>query len=109
MNLRRLLPLLCAALLLPAAARAATLNVPAQYPTIQAGVNAAVNGDTVLVADGTYSGPGNRDIDFLAAKTSPLPLNTARPAPSLTAAAQRLPTAPATTGGFISTAARRRR
>ncbi len=64
MNLRHLLPLLCAALLLPAAARAATLSVPAQYPTIQAGVNAAANGDTVLVADGTYSGPGNRDIDF---------------------------------------------
>ncbi len=51
-------------LLLPALVRAATLNVPAQYQTIQAGVNAAVNGDTVLVADGTYSGPGNRDIDF---------------------------------------------
>ena len=64
MNLRSLLPLLCAALLLPAAARAATLFVPSQYPTIQAGVNAAVSGDTVLVADGTYRGPGNRDVDF---------------------------------------------
>lgn len=41
------------------------LNVPsAAYPTIQSGVNAAHDGDTVLVADGTYSGPGNRDIDF---------------------------------------------
>src|SRR5438093_5325639 len=35
-------------------ARAATINVPAGQPTIQAAINAASNGDTVLVAPGTY-------------------------------------------------------
>jgi len=30
------------------------LYVPQEYPSIQAGINAAVNGDTVLVADSTY-------------------------------------------------------
>jgi hypothetical protein len=32
----------------------ATLKVPADYPKIQLAINAAVNGDTVLVSPGTY-------------------------------------------------------
>ncbi len=32
--------------------------------TIQAGINASVDGDVVLVADGEYTGPGNRDMDY---------------------------------------------
>ncbi len=35
-------------------AQAATLNVPANYLTIQGAINAASNGDTVLVDSGTY-------------------------------------------------------
>jgi outer membrane protein assembly factor BamB len=50
--------------LLTVPARAAELHVPADHNTIQAAIDAAVNGDTVIVADGTHSGEGNRDIDF---------------------------------------------
>ena len=58
--------LLCLiSLTIPSLVHAATRNVPsATYPTIKSAVDAAQNGDTVLVAAGTYSGPGNRDIDF---------------------------------------------
>ena len=38
--------------------------VPSQYPTIQSGIDHSWDGGTVWVADGTYTGDGNRDIDF---------------------------------------------
>ena len=50
---------------LVSAAGAATLRVPADFPTLQAAIDAAADGDIVQVAPGTYSGAGNRDIDFL--------------------------------------------
>jgi predicted outer membrane repeat protein len=45
-------------------AEAEILNVPGEYPTIQDALWAAQDGDEIVVADGTYSGPGFYDIEF---------------------------------------------
>jgi len=45
-------------------ARAGTIQVPADRPTIQLALDAAVAGDTVLVAPGEYAGPENQNLDF---------------------------------------------
>ena len=57
MRYARLLPPVLALILIaspPSSAEASVLNVPQDYPTIQAAINAAVNGDTVTVGPGTY-------------------------------------------------------
>jgi len=48
-----------------ALAPAANRLIPDEYATIQAAIDECVDGDVVIVAPGTYTGPGNRDIDFL--------------------------------------------
>jgi hypothetical protein len=42
----------------------ATIHVPGDQSTIQEGINVTNPNDTVLVADGVYSGAGNVNIDF---------------------------------------------
>lgn len=59
MPLRSKLALLLCLSAAPLAAQT-TIHVPADQPTIQAGINAAKNGDTVLVSPGTYF----ENIDF---------------------------------------------
>lgn len=55
---------LALALGLSATASATILNVPADYPTIQSGIDASADGDTVMVGYGVYTGAGNTNIDF---------------------------------------------
>jgi len=59
-RLGRIAPLTAAILFLgltaAASATAADLNVPADYPTIQAAVNAAQTNDTIHIAPGVYTG-----------------------------------------------------
>jgi hypothetical protein len=42
----------------------AVIAVPSGWPTIQEALDAAIDGDEVHVAGGTYTGDGNRDLEF---------------------------------------------
>ena len=50
--------------LIPLIACPAIRHVPASYPNIQAAIDDAVDGDTIRIADGIYSGPGNFDMQW---------------------------------------------
>lgn len=55
-----------ALMLVTGLAFASTIHVGPNQPwtTIQSGINAAANGDTVIVEDGVYTGSGNKNLDF---------------------------------------------
>jgi hypothetical protein len=59
--------LTCLLLIVPCQGRTITVDDdgPADFNNIQAAVDDANGGDTIIVADGIYTGPGNRDIAFL--------------------------------------------
>jgi len=64
---RHLVPII--SLMLAAGAGADTYIVrpdgTGNFPTIQAAVDAALDGDVIELSDGVFIGPGNRDIDYL--------------------------------------------
>ncbi|UCD20215.1 MAG: right-handed parallel beta-helix repeat-containing protein, partial [candidate division WOR-3 bacterium] len=61
-----IVPLLFLSLCVPATILGDILEVPSQYPTIQSAINNATNGDTILVAPGTYDAPAGVTFDTKA-------------------------------------------
>lgn len=62
-KIKKILLLLILFLFVPFNTMAANLNVPVNYTTIQTAVDAAVAGDTIMLADGIYTGAGNFNVE----------------------------------------------
>ena len=55
----------CLGVALPVLAEGRKIKVPKHYPDIQTAINSAEDGDTVIVDNGVWTGPGNKNLDFL--------------------------------------------
>jgi len=55
-------------IMLPISAYSLTIHVPADYITIQSAIDIAQDGDIILVANGSFWGDGNRNLDFKGKK-----------------------------------------
>ena len=60
----QLLRVLVLLLITPVITFSTTIYIPQDYPTIQAGINASVDGDIIIVADGVYTGVGNKNLQL---------------------------------------------
>ena len=67
-------------LLMASSVLAAELNVPFDYPNIQDAVEAAENGDVVVLAIGTYTGAGNSNVNMKGKTVTVRSTNPADPA-----------------------------
>ena len=61
-NLRIWVSVVCL-VVLATLVQAETITV-GPYANIKDAIAIAINGDTILVADGTYTGPDNKNLDF---------------------------------------------
>jgi hypothetical protein len=62
MSSSRLYVIVAVVAVISVAARADIINVPADQPTIQAAIDVAIDGDTIIVDDGVYTGAGNKNL-----------------------------------------------
>jgi hypothetical protein len=57
--------LCCCSTSAPADTHVVSPDGSGDFPTIQAAIDAATDGDVIALTDGTFAGDGNRDIDYL--------------------------------------------